>query len=287
MVTIMASGFALGAVLGGLLSSVILARWGWASIFQCGAAATLLIAGAIVLWLPESLRYLALRSHNAARRDAILRKFDPSAVRVGGADKASGTNLVLGLFTERRAIPTLLLWLTFFFNLLVLNFMTFWLPTLLAGAGLGQAAAIRTSTLFQVGGIVGAVTMGSVADRIGAWRVVLGGLMLSAAAMLLVGGLAANARSAAILMAGFGILGVQQSLGALSATLYPTQNRASGASWAQGIGRLGSTAGPLLGGLLIGRHWPVAPLFGAMAVFPILGFASTWLLTRRLRTSAS
>jgi MFS transporter, AAHS family, 4-hydroxybenzoate transporter len=283
MVTIMAGGFALGAVIGGLLSSFILVSWGWASIFQSGAAATLLIAGAILLWLPESLRYLALRPQSAARRDAILRKFDPSAVRIGEADKASGTNLILGLFTERRAALTLLLWLAFFFNLLVLNFMTFWLPTLLAGTGLSQAAAIRASTLFQVGGIVGTVTMGSVADRVGAWRVVLGGLVLSAAAMLLVGGLATNARSAAILAAGFGILGVQQSLGALSATLYPTQIRASGASWAQGVGRLGSTVGPLLGGLLIGRHWPVATLFGAMAVFPVLGFASVWLLMRQLR----
>jgi AAHS family 4-hydroxybenzoate transporter-like MFS transporter len=283
MVTIMASGFALGAVLGGLLSSFILARWGWASIFQSGAAATLLIAGATVLWLPESLRYLALRPQDAARRDAILRRFDPSAVRIGDADKAGGTNLIVGLFTERRAIPTLLLWLAFFFNLLVLNFMTFWLPTLLAGTGISQAAAIRLSTLFQVGGIIGTVIMGSVADRVGAWRVVLGGLVVSAAAMLLMGGVPANARGAAILLAGFGILGVQQSLGAVSATLYPTQIRASGASWAQGIGRVGSTVGPLLGGLLIGRHWPIAMLFGAMAVFPVLGFAAAWLLTRRLR----
>ncbi|MEI9997502.1 MAG: MFS transporter [Rhizomicrobium sp.] len=287
MVTIMASGFALGAVLGGLLSSLVLARWGWASIFEAGAAATLLIAGAIALWLPESLRYLASRPQSAVRRDAILRKFDPSAVRIGEADKASGTNLVLGLFTERRAVLTLLLWLAFFFNLLVLNFMTFWLPSLLAGTGLSQAAAIRASTLFQVGGIIGTVTMGSVADRVGPWRVVLGGLALSAATLLLVGGLAANARSAAVLAAGFGILGVQQSLGALSATLYPTQIRASGASWAQGIGRIGSTVGPLLGGFLIGRHLPTAMLFGAMAVFPVLGFTSAWLLTRQLRKHAA
>jgi AAHS family 4-hydroxybenzoate transporter-like MFS transporter len=287
MVTIMASGFALGAVLGGLLSSFILARWGWTSIFQCGAAATLLIAGAIALWMPESLRYLALRPQSAARRDAILRTFDPSAVRIADAGETSGTNLVLGLFTKRRAILTLLLWLAFFFNLLVLNFMTFWLPTLLAGAGLSPAAAIRTSTLFQVGGIVGTVTMGSVADRLGAWHVVLGGMVVSAAAMLLVGGLATNLRAAAIVAAGFGILGVQQSLGALSATLYPTQIRASGASWAQGIGRVGSTIGPLLGGFLIGRHWPTAMLFGAMAVFPVLGFASAWLLMRRLPKHAA
>ena len=286
MVTIMASGFALGAVLGGLLSSFILARWGWASIFEAGAAATVLIAAAIIFWLPESLRYLALRPQSADQRDALLRKFDPSAARVGDVDKASGTNLVLGLFAERRGLATLLLWLVFFFNLLVLNFMTFWLPTLLAETGLSQGAAIRASTLFQIGGIAGVLTMGSIADRVGAWRVVLGGMLLSAAALVLLGGLTADARGAAILAAGFGIIGVQMSLGALSATLYPTEIRATGASWAQGIGRLGSTVGPLLGGVLVGRHWPIVALFGAMTIFPLLAFAVTALLMRHLQTRA-
>jgi AAHS family 4-hydroxybenzoate transporter-like MFS transporter len=287
MVTIMASGFALGAVLGGLLSSYILARWGWASIFQAGGAATILIAGAVLLWLPESLRYLSLRPRGAARRDVILKKFDPSLTGVRAPDAPVTANLVFGLFAERRTAMTLLLWAIFFFNLLALNFMTFWLPTLLAGMGFSSAAAIRASTLFQVGGIVGVVTMGSVADRLGAWRIVLGGLLLSALAVFLVGSFAGGLRGAAILAAGFGIVGVQQSLSALSATLYPTEIRASGASWAQGIGRIGSTVGPLLGGLLVGRHWPAPLLFGAMAAFPVLAFASTWLLVRRLRKQAA
>jgi AAHS family 4-hydroxybenzoate transporter-like MFS transporter len=179
------------------------------------------------------------------------------------------------------------LWAAFFMNLVVLNFMTFWLPTLLGMTGLNPGAAIRMSTLFQFGGIAGVVLMGSFARRIGAWRLVLGGYVLSALAVALVGKLAGGTGAAAIAAAGFFVIGVQMSLSALAATLYPTAIRATGTSWAQGIGRIGSTLGPLAGTVLLGWHWPLSQLFVAMAVFPLLGCAAVFLLTRRLPREAA
>jgi len=51
--------------------------------------------------------------------------------------------------------------------------------------------------------------------------------------------------------AGFLVLGGQLGLNASSATLYPTFMRSTGAGWSLGIGRVGSIAGPIVGGILI------------------------------------
>ena len=290
-VTIMACGFALGAVLGGLLSSVLLPKFGWPSVFYAGSAGSILIAAAVMFGMPESLRYLSLRpiAKRQARIAAILRRFEPTldpatidAGRPAAAPiTASGGNLVSGLFAQGRGPMTLVLWATYFMNMLVLNFMTFWLPTLLAGTGLTAAAAVRTSTLFQLGGIAGVVLMGASVVRFGSLRIIMAALLLSAAAVALVGSLGGDGRNAAIAAAGFCIIGVQASLSALAATLYPTAVRSTGASWAMGVGRIGSTIGPLVGGLLVGRNWSLPLMFASIALIAVCGFVFSLVLARR------
>jgi AAHS family 4-hydroxybenzoate transporter-like MFS transporter len=289
MVTIMACGFALGALLGGQLSSLLLPRFGWASVFHAGALGTALICGAVLLWMPESPRFLSLRPSeaNRARIAKILRRFDPAGTYAFDTAEppARGFALVTNLFSGGRGPVTLLLWAAFFMNALVLNFMTFWLPTLLAGTGLPIAVAIRTSTLFQLGGLGGVVLMGAFANRVGSWRLVVAGYLFSAAAVALVGTLAGSERNAAIAVAGFCVIGVQMSMAALTATLYPTAIRSTGTSWAMGVGRFGSTIGPLLGGVLIGWHWELPRLFGAIALASACGFALVLLLARRAKAA--
>jgi len=56
-------------------------------------------------------------------------------------------------------------------------------------------------------------------------------------------------------LVGFGLTiggGCQAGINSLSAPTYPSAIRATGAGWALGAGRIGSIAGPLLGGLLLG-----------------------------------
>jgi hypothetical protein len=47
----------------------------------------------------------------------------------------------------------------------------------------------------------------------------------------------------------------------LSCLAYPTGIRSTGASWAMGAGRIGSIAGPLLGGLLLAFHLQPRSIF--------------------------
>jgi hypothetical protein len=55
--------------------------------------------------------------------------------------------------------------------------------------------------------------------------------------------------------AGFCVSGRQIGVNALAAEFYPTACRATGASWALGIGRSGSIAGSLVGGVMLTQGW--------------------------------
>jgi AAHS family 4-hydroxybenzoate transporter-like MFS transporter len=67
-------------------------------------------------------------------------------------------------------------------------------------------------------------------------------------------------------LAGFCVLGAQFGNIAAAGLLYPTEFRSLGVGWALAFGRVGSIAGPLLGGLLIDTKLPVQQLFLLAAV---------------------
>ena len=54
-------GFALGAALGGFLSAALIPAFGWRAEFYVGGAVPLLLALAMLAWLPESLQFLVLK----------------------------------------------------------------------------------------------------------------------------------------------------------------------------------------------------------------------------------
>jgi AAHS family 4-hydroxybenzoate transporter-like MFS transporter len=54
-----------------------------------------------------------------------------------------------------------------------------------------------------------------------------------------------------VFCAGFCVSGSQVGANALSAAFYPTDCRAAGVSWANGIGRMGSVVGALAGGVML------------------------------------
>jgi AAHS family 4-hydroxybenzoate transporter-like MFS transporter len=68
----------------------------------------------------------------------------------------------------------------------------------------------------------------------------------------------------------------------LSCLAYPAAIRTTGASWAMGAGRIGSIAGPLLGGMLLAFHLPPRSIFVA-AFIPALCVALLMVILGRLR----
>src|SRR5271166_474767 len=227
-------GFTVGAVLGGLVSVALIASFGWRAVFYFGGAVPLILAVLMIFLLPESLQLMVLRRKNLAQVHRWLLQIDPSVPLTSETElvvhePAKGGAPMVELFREGRAGVTVLLWIINFMNLINLYFLSNWLPTIVNAAGYSQSTAVLAGTALQVGGTIGTLGMGWIIDRIGFRRVLIPSFLLAASS-------------------------------------YPTSLRATGIGWSLGIGRFGSILGPVIGGALIGLHWPNSSLFIAAAV---------------------
>jgi AAHS family 4-hydroxybenzoate transporter-like MFS transporter len=286
MVMIMFCGFSAGAALGGLLAAALIPHFGWRSVFVVGGVAPLLLVPILALRLPESVRFLALTGRANARVAELLglispkAMFQPATEFVVHEPELAGIP-VLHLFRDGRTLVTLLLWVVFFMSLLDLYFLTNWLPTVLNDLGASVSEAAVIGSMLQVGGVVGALALGSIIDRFSFRALAL----VYFIAIFAVGAIGQLGHSAvlvaiAIFVAGFCMVGGQIAANALAATFYPTSIRATGVGWALGIGRVGSIIGPLVGGMLLTMKWSAGAVFLAAATAALYAALAAFWLSR-------
>jgi len=266
-------GFTAGAALGGFVAAWMIPRFGWPSVFYFGGTIPILLAALMMLWLPESLKLLALKGR---RRDYIatwLKKVSPStpitnetAFVVPEASK-QGVPLV-HLFRDGRAIATLLLWVVNFMNLLNLYSLANWLPTVVRGAGYSTSTAVLVGTMLQVGGTISPFLFAWLIMRKGFIPVLAATFALGTVMIALIGqpGISLALLVTIVFIAGACVVGAQPSVNALSATYYPTYLRATGLGWGLGIGRAGSIVGPVVTGWFIALQWTTQSIFLALAI---------------------
>ncbi|MFP5406173.1 MAG: MFS transporter, partial [Gammaproteobacteria bacterium] len=273
LMMLVSCGFTVGAVLGGLLSAFMIPRWGWQSVFYFGGIFPLILVVLMYFLLPESMQFLVLRGRHPERVGAFLKRID-ATVRIDERTrylvhevKQSGATVV-ELFRHGRAKTTALLWAVNFLNLLNLYFLSNWLPTIAASAGLSASNAVLVGTSLQVGGVIGTLAMGPIIDRVGFMRVLVPSFLVAGVAITLIGqaGIPLALLFVIVLIAGFCIVGGQPAVNALAATYYPTTLRSTGVGWSLGVGRVGSVVGPVLGGELIRLNWSDSALFIAVVV---------------------
>ena len=282
--------FAVGSISGGLLANLLIPTLGWQATFYVGGIVPLLFIAVVALWMPESVRYLLLSGKSMTRAAAIMtrilpdRNFTP-ATQFTLEPQLRGIT-VKHLFTEGRAVPTVLLWAAFVMNLFVLTYLISWMPTLLKAAGQPLSVAIVATIWYGIGGIVGGLGMGFIADKVGSLPKVLAVGYLGAAVFITLA--AFSTGNIAILIpamffTGVSIQGGQPCLNTISATFYPTAIRATGIGWALGIGRIGAFVGPLIGGVLVGARFSVPAVILANVLPAILGAAAIVLFQLRHR----
>jgi MFS transporter, AAHS family, 4-hydroxybenzoate transporter len=271
MITLTVCGFSIGAAIGDALASWIVPHLGWRTVFYIGGAAPLLVLPALWLKLPESLRILVMRGNCEPQIAAILGRMGHPTIaahRLVSRNRAPRL-AIIHLFQDRRAVPTLLLWTVFFMNLVTMYFLTNWMPII--SAGVSVSGAVLITAMFQVGGTVGAVALGRSIDWSSAHGM-LGASFFGAALLIAAMGIAGDSFAVLAMLsfgAGFCVVGSQIGANALASTFYPAAAHATGIGWALGIGRLGATAGPLLGGLIVARNWSTATVFTLGAILSI------------------
>jgi AAHS family 4-hydroxybenzoate transporter-like MFS transporter len=286
MVMIMFCGFSVGAALGGLLAAAMIPAFGWRSVFVVGGLAPLLLAPVLALKLPESVRYLALTGGANERVAQLLALVNPAAIFAPGTRFVVHEPELAGipvqhLFTSGRAAATLLLWVVFFMSLLDLYFLANWLPTVLNDLGASVSASAVIGSMLQIGGVVGALALGSIIDRF-SFRALALVYFIAVFAVGAIGQLGHSVIfvTIAIFAAGFCIVGGQIAANALAAGYYPTSVRATGVGWALGIGRVGSIVGPLVGGVLLTMKWSAGEVFITAAAAALCAALASFFLSR-------
>lgn len=286
VVTIMFCGVPLGATLGGIVSAWMIPQFGWISVFYLGGIAPLLLAVFLIIRLPESIRFLLVANESSVKARSLanrigIEKLDPNHILFLSEVNSIGSG-VLRLFARGQLGKTLLLWVTFFMNLLVMYFLINWLPTLARQAGLSIGTAIVATVALNFGGVLGALVVGRIIDRAGPFVVLAATYALSAIAIAMMAGLGTNAGAllALVFLTGGGVIGAQIGMNALTAEIYPTAVRSTGVGWALGVGRVGSIIGPVLGGFLIAREIPTEEILYLAALPPLLASAAVWALGR-------
>ena len=171
-------------------------------------------------------------------------------------------------------------------SLLVVYLLTLWMPTLIQQSGASLANAARTAAMFQIGGTLGAILVGRLMDRFEPHGVLCGIYLGGAVSVILI---SLTTTTPALMMcavfaAGLCVSGGQVGANALSAAFYPTSYRATGVSWANGIGRSGSIVGALLGGIPLGLGWGPTTVYALVAIPVIisaLALATLGVVRRR------
>ena len=280
LVTLIFVGMGGGAVLASIVGAAMIPVWGWRSVFYVGGILPIALALTLVKALPESVRFLLARGGDARRVAAIMSRIAPDIAHASFKPESAPivrTGIAVKyLFTDGRTPGTILLWIPFFMNLLILYFILSWMPSLLRQAGFPVSAGITAVLMFSIGGIVGTVLQGPLMNRLGVFGGIFGEFIASLLLVIFASQIFENFPLMMVVtfVLGMTVQGAQAGINALSAMYYPTAIRSTGVGWALGIGRIGSIVGPLIGGVMLSMQWTPQQIFmtGAIPAF-IAGLA--------------
>ncbi|WP_180177252.1 MFS transporter [Acinetobacter sp. YH12039] len=304
LVALMFSGYAIGGMASALLGAWLVPVYGWKIMFYIAIIPCLALP---LIWkfLPESLMYLTSK-HQTDTTRTIVSKIAPEQVlttdtqfvlnEVSEEDNAP----LKALFQQGRSFSTFMFWIAFFMCLLMVYALGSWLPKLMIQAGYSLGASMIFLFALNIGGMVGAIGGGALADRFHIKKVLSIMFMCGALALILLGFNSPQmVLYTLIAVAGAATIGSQILLYTFVAQYYPTTVRSTGMGWASGIGRIGAIVGPVLTGALLTMNLPhqmnflviaIPGVIAALAIFMVNLQASVEVSTqgqsRKINTQA-
>jgi MFS family permease len=260
-----ATGYSIGATIGGALAAYAIPRYGWRSAFVIGGVMSLALVPVAWRRLPESLEFLLTRRPPSAL-ERINRLLDAMRrPRIAALpERPADTGLGLRAQLAQVLTPsTLLLWLVFFCTMAGFYFIVSWTPRLLHAAGLTASQGLTGGVLLNLGGIAGCGLYAAAAARADAHKLLLGALIGSA---LLIAAFSQTLTQLNLALWTAVLVGILSNaamagLYAVGPPLYPPQVRGTGMGWALGVGRIGSILAPIASGALGDHGWQPAQLY--------------------------
>jgi MFS family permease len=263
------TGYGLGATVAGLVASGFAELGGWRVSMVAVGGVCLVAAIFAWMWLRE------------------IPSSEGSASAARGGDAATARPNALLILSPRYLLGTLMLWLLFISMLTISYCLNSWLPTLLVEVGRTERFAAMSVSVFSLGGIISALGVGVLIDRLGAMRTLVSFLTISTVMLFVIGQVLASA-SAQLLMAllvtcGFFILGAYGGVNVVLASFYPDDLRAVGIGWTKSVGRVGTLVAPILigAGLSAGiAETTIMSLFALPAALSVLSLVVLANFTR-------
>ncbi|MBP1965012.1 MFS transporter [Paenibacillus aceris] len=254
MNAIMFSGYPIGGILGAVLSLFFLNDYGWRFLFWLGLTPIVLVP--FLIWkLPESVNFLVSRNRKE-EAEVICKKYQIDLPVIQHTESKTGPKTswssVAFLFSKPYLRTTAFFWVTFFMGLLLVYGLSTWLPKMMVQAGYPLGSSLSLLVMLNFTAAIGALGAGAAADRWGSKRVISIAYIAAAVSIALL-----SLKPPTVLLypligiAGIGSTGILIILNAYLTKYFPTYARSTALGWASGVGRIGASCGPILGGLLL------------------------------------
>ena len=253
--SILQSGYPLGAILGGIVSVYLLQNFGWRSLFFFGGLASAVMIP-IAFWkLPESIDFMLL-GDKAQYKDKISKlaeRMNLIKYEISSTSEKAARQTYRTLLEAKYRLNTLCIWVGYFCLMFSFYFVVSWTPKLLVDAGLTTVQGVSAGIYLQMGGIIGALTLGYLTSRFQVTRLTSLYLLLSVLSMVIYG--LANLSLVQLMfcasLMGFFLIGAMIGLYTIAPAIYPANLRVTGIGMAIGLGRIGGILAPFLAGYIL------------------------------------
>lgn len=277
-------GFPAGVALGGAVTGLLIAEWGWRAPFFFGGICTAIMAVVALVALPESIEYLVERRPRGAleayNRIAAKLGYAPAAElpqpRSAAIVKAGARAIFSGALLRR----TVFLWIGFAFLTVSFYFANTWTPKLIADATGNAGLGVRAGVLIAVGGVLGALAFAALCLRFRPRLVTVLLMFCGAVSFTLFANNFANAGLGLVLAVAVGMFanGGLAAFYAISPTIYPAAVRGTGVGLMIGFGRAAAIIAPIFTGYLLKAGWAPDTVYQLFAGLLIVAGIATLLL---------
>lgn len=276
-VALLSTGYAIGAVVGGMIAYRLIGTVGWRSVFMCGGIFTLSVLVLVYFVLPESVEYQLIKRQPGSieRINKTLAKFNIQAIHSFPAYKelTHGKVSIKTLFKGNFKARTIFVWIAFFSVMAGQYFILTWTPKLLTMAGMTPEQGVSLGIILNFGGIFGAILMAFLTVRYQINLVLSSFFALTAifiTVFVLNSGNYVYSMWIAVLVGVFNN-GCVAGMYALANSTYDTEIRATGVGSAITMGRLGGILSPLGAGYLLDAGIKPLHLYNIDAILFAIG----------------
>jgi AAHS family 4-hydroxybenzoate transporter-like MFS transporter len=295
VVTLIMVGYSIGSSSAGPMTIFLTPRYGWRSLFVVGGSVAIVGTGLLLLFLPESLRYLATKNIRPELIAAYARHLAPARV-ISAADRfvISDEGRVPGkefsvsmLFRGELRVITPLMWLAYTASSMAVFFGSSWGPTVLQLVGFSRSTAALTASVNVLAGAVGGLLLMRFVDTRGATSIAI--FPAFATPILLAMAFSGIGGRGFLVLYFFGtmcVVGAHYGLMGIAGIFYPSAYRSNGTGWTSSVGKIGSIVGPMLGGVALSSRMPVKGVFAMLAVCPFVVAACVLMIGRLQRRLA-